>query len=59
MNRMLFLILKKVQMIKIPSLEIPTTKQKNRPSNIFHCHNWRDPPTPKFYFKYPDLPICT
>ena len=59
MDRMLFLTLKKVQMVKITPLQIPKIQQKSWPSKIFHCHNWRDPPTPKYYFKYPELPICT
>ena len=32
-------------MVKITPFQIPTTQQKNRPSKIFHCHGWTDPPT--------------
>ena len=35
MYRMLFLALKKVQMIKITPCQIPTTQQKNRPPAKF------------------------
>ena len=41
---MLFLALKKVQMVKITSCQILTTQQKNPPHKISHCPNWWDPP---------------
>ena len=41
---MLFLALKKVQMVKITSCQILTTQQKNQPHKICHCPKWGDPP---------------
>ena len=41
---MLFLALKKVQMVKITSCQILTTQQKNPPHKISHCPDWWDPP---------------
>ena len=44
MYTMLFLALKKVQMVKITPYQIPTTQQKNPPSKISHYLNWRNAP---------------
>ena len=45
---MLFLALKKFEMVKLTPLQIPTTQEKKKKKNskIFHPFHWRDFPRP-------------